>query len=651
MTAESSFYRTQLGIATIIALLCLGIGLRLANVSNVSLSDRSPDERVYTRLANTFLQQGNAGVRFLVEEYQRDPSVRVTYPPVTRIGYLWLLAATMRITGKTDENAGAYLSCAVSIGSLFILTLIGIRFFPPGAALAALLFFAAFPPELALARRTWGDALVGFLALALVWSAAEIIRDSRPRIWYLLFIVTGTLGLVVKESWPVVYGLCAVWLLWILLVQRREWKNGLSLILGGLAGITVSVAWLANSAGGLWVVVEVLNNWFSAVGASAYTLEYQSGPGYLLLKAFWILSPAPAALWLIGLAVVLSSRPGLNFLRVPTDAANWRGIGWIALFMLSYLCLPMILPYWLNLRYMSVIYGPFCLLAGLGFWYCASVCLNRLEGLNRKSFAAVAIGLVAVVGLTEYQRFHRIFVQEALPDLSIRMLLDADQPIGQASANRRVAQNPVSVADLADAEAQVKRAPTPEGYLNLSLHYNRVGRYRDSIAAAAEALKLRPNYAEAYNNIAAAYNELAMWDEAIRAEQEALRIKPDFQLARNNLAWSLSQRKRAVDELAAAEAGAKRVPTPENYLNLSLQYYRNGRYQDSIAACREALKLKPDYAEAHNNIAAAYQAMGLWDDAIQAAQRAVTLKPDFQLARNNLEYSLNQKRLKDAAKK
>ena len=85
--------------------------------------------------------------------------------------------------------------------------------------------------------------------------------------------------------------------------------------------------------------------------------------------------------------------------------------------------------------------------------------------------------------------------------------------------------------------------------------------------------------------------------------------------------------------------------TAEDYLNLSLQYYRVGRYDDSIAASRQALKLKPDYAEAYNNIAAAYQSMSQWDAAIEAAQQALRLKPDFVLARNNLAWSLAQKKL------
>jgi tetratricopeptide (TPR) repeat protein len=74
-------------------------------------------------------------------------------------------------------------------------------------------------------------------------------------------------------------------------------------------------------------------------------------------------------------------------------------------------------------------------------------------------------------------------------------------------------------------------------------------------------------------------------------------------------------------------------------------YCQAARFEDCAHAAEQALKLRPNYAEAYNNIAAANQSMGRWDDAIEAAQQAIRLKPDFQLARNNLAYARSQKAL------
>ena len=172
---KHNFFQTQLGIATIGALLCLGAELRVANLSNVS--SRGPDEREYSIQAKTLLRRGQAGVRSLIAEYQQSPLLRL-YPTPTRLGYLWPLAAAMRLTGGRDERVGAYLSCAASIGSLFILALIGVRFFPSWATFFALLFFAVSPMELAVSRRAWPDALVEFLGFSLVYAAAAIPRGA-----------------------------------------------------------------------------------------------------------------------------------------------------------------------------------------------------------------------------------------------------------------------------------------------------------------------------------------------------------------------------------------------------------------------------------------------------------------------------------------
>jgi protein O-mannosyl-transferase len=84
-------------------------------------------------------------------------------------------------------------------------------------------------------------------------------------------------------------------------------------------------------------------------------------------------------------------------------------------------------------------------------------------------------------------------------------------------------------------------------------------------------------------------------------------------------------------------------PTPETWLNESLEFYRQGKFDESIAAAREALKLRPDYSDAWNNIAAAYNSESKWDEGISAAAQAVRLRPDNQLARNNLAWAVQQK--------
>jgi len=96
----------------------------------------------------------------------------------------------------------------------------------------------------------------------------------------------------------------------------------------------------------------------------------------------------------------------------------------------------------------------------------------------------------------------------------------------------------------------------------------------------------------------------------------------------------------------AATPGAPTNPataTPEALLNLSAEYFKNGKYPECLDAAQKALKLRPDFPEAYNNMAAAYLSMSRWDDGIQAARKALALKPGYEDAKNNLDWALKHK--------
>lgn len=217
------------------------------------------------------------------------------------------------------------------------------------------------------------------------------------------------------------------------------------------------------------------------------------------------------------------------------------------------------------------------------------------------------------------------------------LLATAYSVAGAADKARNLASETLQMAPSDGPAARIRVQPASgavEYWINASLYQYQSGNYPGCIADAQEALKIKPDSALAYNNIGAAYAGMKEWDRAIQNEREALRIDPSFAVAKNNL---------ATYSLMAGSAAAQK--TAEDWLNISLRDHDAGLYQKSIQDAREALKLRPNYAEAYNNIAAAYEAMKDWDHAIEAAQRAVALKPDFQLAKNNLEWAQSQRKL------
>jgi tetratricopeptide (TPR) repeat protein len=73
-------------------------------------------------------------------------------------------------------------------------------------------------------------------------------------------------------------------------------------------------------------------------------------------------------------------------------------------------------------------------------------------------------------------------------------------------------------------------------------------------------------------------------------------------------------------------------------------YYQAGNYEKAITAAGEALKRRPDYADAYNNMAAAYRGLERWDSAAGAANQALRIQPGFRAARQNLILSKERKR-------
>jgi Flp pilus assembly protein TadD len=176
-------------------------------------------------------------------------------------------------------------------------------------------------------------------------------------------------------------------------------------------------------------------------------------------------------------------------------------------------------------------------------------------------------------------------------------------------------------------------------YFFFGRYLNERGRIPEAVQSLSRSAGLNAAYLDPRYLLMRLYAAQANWVELERVAGEIARVVPGDAEARRYSTMVRDAKAR----IAEVERLANAQPTPENHLNLSQNYCQTGRYDDCVRAAREALRLRPGYAEAYNNIAAGYQSMRRWDDAIAAAQEAVRLKPDFQLARNNLAYAISQK--------
>jgi len=189
-----------------------------------------------------------------------------------------------------------------------------------------------------------------------------------------------------------------------------------------------------------------------------------------------------------------------------------------------------------------------------------------------------------------------------------------------------------AMGDNAEAQRHFRRAidlapNSDEAHAFDGRWLSQQGRTGEAIAELRTAIALNPLRAMAHEELIVAYERSGDGANARRAAQQTLGYIPG----------------NAVALLALASAGAPAKSDAAALIDRSLALDQAGRYEDSIAMARAALKIDPESALAWNNVAAGYESLHRWDEAIAAAQKAVALKPDFQLAKNNLAWSLQQK--------
>jgi tetratricopeptide (TPR) repeat protein len=157
-------------------------------------------------------------------------------------------------------------------------------------------------------------------------------------------------------------------------------------------------------------------------------------------------------------------------------------------------------------------------------------------------------------------------------------------------------------------------------------------RYAEAIPVLEKGLQYAPAFDGIIGQLLFAYETTGNWNKLQKLAEQATQLDP----ANTAYTLALAKARRRSGWLEDLAEQTARSRTPEQYLSLSLAYYQAGRFNECIAAARQATELKKDYAEAYNNIGAAYIALHDWSKAIAPLQQALALQPGYALAANNL---------------
>ena len=132
--------------------------------------------------------------------------------------------------------------------------------------------------------------------------------------------------------------------------------------------------------------------------------------------------------------------------------------------------------------------------------------------------------------------------------------------------------------------------------------------------------------------------------------RDTLTKNPKAWLAHNNWGVVLAQKGKLPEAMEHYEQALRFKPNyADAYYNLGNSLSKAGRIEDAIGRYEQALRIYPDHAEAHNNLGLALDRAGRTQAAMEHWEQALRIKPHMAEAHYNLGNSLSQlNKLEDA---
>lgn len=229
-------------------------------------------------------------------------------------------------------------------------------------------------------------------------------------------------------------------------------------------------------------------------------------------------------------------------------------------------------------------------------------------------------------------------------------------------------------------DVTIKSPKNARGLMNYALGLMRQGKFEETQDYFNRAMELWPNYSYLHINMGVLKSAMGQNDEAEHFYTNAIRLDytnveayyyyADFLYRQSRYPEAMEMMNKAyatspgygkleglMNKLEAVLASGDqssppaqapvRNPEVDRLINLSLDYYNEGKYEQCIHACEMALIVNPNSAEAYNNMCCAYNKLQQWDKGVEACQKALQINPAYQLARNNLNWAQEGKRKAD----
>jgi protein O-GlcNAc transferase len=152
---------------------------------------------------------------------------------------------------------------------------------------------------------------------------------------------------------------------------------------------------------------------------------------------------------------------------------------------------------------------------------------------------------------------------------------------------------------------------------------------------------MQPDHADSLHLLGLLAHQSGRPSVAVELIRQAIQRNGRNPLYFSNLGTAL-RTARKLDEAVAAYRQAILVKPDyaQAHYNLAIILHDQGKLDEAVAACRQAIRLKPDFVEAYYNLGTALRLQGKLGEAVAACRQAIRAKPNFAQAHYNLANAL-----------
>jgi len=233
---------------------------------------------------------------------------------------------------------------------------------------------------------------------------------------------------------------------------------------------------------------------------------------------------------------------------------------------------------------------------------------SRDHGIRKKSLTVVAVSILIALAIATrvqagYWRNSVTLFQRAVDVTSNNYV--AHNNLGELLAQQgrldEAAMHFTKALDINPSFAHARH--------NMGMIFVQRGNLDEAIPEFQQAIELEPAFADAYNKLGAALASRGRLDEAIENFSKAIEVNPTYSSAHANLGSAYEQQGRLIEAITeyalAIQSTADTTMAAQTHFKLGRLLAKTGKRKEAAENFKEALRLKPDFAQAQqalNNI-------------------------------------------------